>query len=104
MSGLIGETTQVTYVYESNEAEVYAPQATADPMAVKLVGIAQEVYTTYYQAHGENAIMPIGVVVDRKTLRGQLIFTGQPILLPQENFIPIEQISYTTADAEEYWE
>ncbi len=104
MFGLIGETTQVTYVYESSEAEVDTPQAAADPMTVKLVGAAQEVYTHYYQAHGENAVVPLGVVVDRKTLRGHLIFTGQPILLPQETFIPIEQISYSSSDTEEYWE
>lgn len=94
----------MTYVYESNETEVYQPETAADSLAVKLLNTAQDIYSTYYHAHGENALVPLGVVVDRKTFRGQLIFTGQPILLPQESFIPLDQLSFATSDTEEYWE
>ena len=93
----------MTYAYDSNDAGVYESQAAPDPMTTKLMTTAQEVYMTYYQAHGENAMPPLGVVVDRKTFRGHLIFTGQPILLPQESFITTEQLSYFSSE-EGYWD
>ena len=98
------ESTLVTYVYESNEASVYEAQTLPDPMTPQLVGAAQDVYFAYYRAHGEKAMPPLGVVVDRKSLRGHLIFTGHPILLPQESFITTEQIGYGVASDDDYWE
>jgi hypothetical protein len=35
---------------------------------------------------------PRGVVIHRRTLRGDLIFSEFPILLPQETFIPLQQL------------
>ncbi|MEM9135729.1 MAG: hypothetical protein AAGB01_00055 [Cyanobacteria bacterium P01_F01_bin.42] len=92
----------MTYLYESSESDAYT--AEADPVAVKLMGVAQDVYFTYYEAHGEDSVAPLGVVVNRKTLRGQLIFTGEPIMLPHESFIPTDQIGYADDEAEEYKE
>ncbi len=94
----------MTYVYDTTSSEVDEPRTIADPMTTQLLGSAQEVYMTYYQAHGESALTPLGVVVDRKTFRAQLIFTGQPILLPQESFIPTDQLGFSASEPEEYWE
>ncbi|MGQ9838312.1 MAG: hypothetical protein ACUVRV_10190 [Cyanobacteriota bacterium] len=38
---------------------------------------------------------PRGVVIHRRTLRGDLIFSEFPILLPQETFIPIQYLEQT---------
>lgn len=53
---------------------------------------ARNIYHTYIHFHVKLTKSPIGVAIDRKTLRGQLLFTKRPILLPWENFIPISQI------------
>ena len=94
----------MTYVYETESAEVHKPQTVSDPMTTQLLGSAQDAYMSYYQAHGENALAPLGVVVDRKTGRAQLIFTGQPILLPQESFIPTDKLGFSSSESDEYWE
>lgn len=94
----------MTYVYETTSAEVDEPQAPLDPMTSQLLGAAQEVYMSYYQAHGEEALAPLGIVVNGKTLRAQLIFTRLPILLPQEHFVPTEELGFAPSEASEYWE
>jgi hypothetical protein len=33
-----------------------------------------------------------GVAINRDTHRGKVIFTGQPVLLPAECFVPLNQI------------
>ncbi|BAQ62236.1 hypothetical protein GM3708_2642 [Geminocystis sp. NIES-3708] len=57
---------------------------------------ARAIYQTYCHFHVKLAKPPIGVAIDRKTHRGQLLFTKRPILLPWENFIPINQIESET--------
>lgn len=92
-------------IYESNESDVDDAQPILNPMTAEILQAAQSIYQSYYQTHSDAAMAPLGVVVDQKTLRGQLIFTGQPILLPHECFIPTEQLGYYDTDAEEeYWE
>lgn len=57
-----------------------------------VVAAAQKIYRTYYHLHGEVTKTPIGVAIDTKTHRGQLLFTRIPILLPGECFIPLHQL------------
>ncbi len=61
-----------------------------------LLKAAREIYYTYCYFHVKLPKPPIGVAIDRKTYRGQLLFTKRPILLPWENFIPISQIESET--------
>ncbi|ELR97178.1 hypothetical protein [Gloeocapsa sp. PCC 73106] len=58
----------------------------------EVVDSAKKIYHTYYHLHGELTRTPIGVAVDRKTYRGQLLFTKIPILLPGECFVPIDEL------------
>ena len=58
----------------------------------QVVAAAKKIYLNYYRLHGQNTKTPIGVAVDEKTYRGQLLFTKVPILLPGECFIPITDI------------
>lgn len=57
-----------------------------------LLRSAQNIYYTYCKFHQKLKTTPIGVAIDRKTHRGQLIFCKQPVLLPWENFIPIDKL------------
>lgn len=57
-----------------------------------LVRSARKIYTTYYEVHPEITERPLGVAINRLTHRGKLIFTGKPVLLPQECFVPFSQI------------
>jgi hypothetical protein len=41
--------------------------------------------------------MPHGVAVHRKTLRGELIYSDYPVLLPNERFIPLYQLEIVAA-------
>lgn len=57
-----------------------------------LLHSARHIYRTYYEVHPDEKGRPIGVAIDRFTHRGKLIFSGKPVLLPQECFVPISQI------------
>lgn len=58
-----------------------------------LVRAARHIYRTYYEVHPDRSYhRPTGVAIHRFTYRGKLIFYGQPILLPDECFVPIGQI------------
>ncbi|KAM3090550.1 MULTISPECIES: hypothetical protein [unclassified Phormidesmis] len=55
-----------------------------------VVRSARLIYETYYDVHPELTEPPLGVAINRLTLRGKLIFNGKPALLPQECFVPFE--------------
>lgn len=57
-----------------------------------LLRAARQIYRSYYDAHPKLVQRPIGVAINRVTYRGKLIFTGKPVLLPQETFVPFNQI------------
>ena len=57
-----------------------------------LLQAARQIYQTYRAVHPDRVQRPLGVAISRYTYRGKLIFHGKPILLPQECFLPLEQI------------
>ncbi len=57
-----------------------------------LLQAARHIYRTYFEVHPDQVQKPVGVALDRFTLRGKLIFGGKPILLPQECFVPLSQV------------
>ncbi len=57
-----------------------------------LLQAARTIYRTYYEVHPDQVQRPSGIAIDRFTHRGKLIFGGKPILLPQECFVPLNQI------------
>ncbi len=57
-----------------------------------LIRSARLIYTTFYEVHPGLIQRPIGVAINRFTHRGKLIFSGKPVLLPEESFIPFSQI------------
>ena len=60
-----------------------------DPAILK---VARQVYRDYCETHSSNAKRPSGVVVNQLTYQGKVLFSNQPILLPQERFIPVAQL------------
>lgn len=71
-----------------NQIEPMDFSALLDP---SLLQAARQIYRTFYEVHPEQE-RPLGVAIDRFTHRGKLIFTGKPVLLPQECFVPLNQI------------
>ncbi|MCU0526827.1 MAG: hypothetical protein MUF72_18620 [Elainella sp. Prado103] len=69
--------------------ETVSLSALLDPA---LLQAARTIYRTYYEVHPDETLRPIGVALDRFSLRGKLIFGGKPILLPRECFVPLNQI------------
>jgi hypothetical protein len=57
-----------------------------------LVRTAQQIYRVYQEVHPDRLERPLGVAINTLNYRGQLIFKRQPILLPQECFIPFEHM------------
>lgn len=83
-------------VYASQKTQVASSRindadftALLDPA---LVRAARQIYVTYYEVHPGLIQRPLGVAINRFTYRGKLIFSGKPILLPQECFVPFSQI------------
>lgn len=72
-----------------NPVESGSLSALLDPA---LLQAARSIYRTFYEVHPDETLRPIGVALDRFSLRGKLIFGAKPILLPRECFVPLNQI------------
>ncbi len=57
-----------------------------------LVRSARQIYRQFYEAHPEVVKRPVGVALNRYNYRGKLIFGQKPILLPDECFVPLDQV------------
>lgn len=60
-----------------------------DPILIKA---ARNIYRNYYSLAVPSDDTPMGIVINRDSHRGQLVFRRKPILLPRECFIPLKQI------------
>ncbi|MBE9005861.1 hypothetical protein IQ259_12575 [Fortiea sp. LEGE XX443] len=60
-----------------------------DPAVIRAAG---KIYYTYCEVHPEIVGQASGVAINRVNHRGKVIFTHQPVLLPQECFVPLNQI------------
>ena len=58
----------------------------------ELLKAARHIYKTYCSLHPNLVKKPLGVAINPKTHRGQLVFSNKPILLPEECFVPLKQI------------
>ncbi len=57
-----------------------------------LLRAARQIYRFYTEVTPNLDRYPSGVVINRLTYRGKLVFSNQPILLPEEYFVPVNQI------------
>jgi hypothetical protein len=60
-----------------------------DPTVIRA---ASHIYYTYCEVHPEIVGKATGVAISRVTHRGKVVFTKYPVLLPQECFVPLNQI------------
>jgi hypothetical protein len=75
------------------EKEKYtAPKNKSPLIDPALIRAAGQIYYTHCEVHPEIAGQPSGVAINYVTHRGKVIFTQQPVLLPQECFVPLSQI------------
>ena len=58
----------------------------------KLVKTARQIYRDYCEGRPNMVERPTGVVINQLTYRGQVVFSNKPIRLPQEYFIPLNQL------------
>ncbi len=69
-------------------------------MNSSLLQAARQIYESHVQLRPDVAFQsPRGVVIHPQTLRGDLIFSEYPILLPQELFIPIDVLDVELTSA-----
>ncbi len=80
-------------VYAAQQSNQFRPK-TGIPVLLDpgLVKAARQIYQNYFRLRSKVHKSPVGVAIDRQTYRGQLIFAKKPILLPRENFVPLEQL------------
>nr|WP_238717815.1 hypothetical protein [Petrachloros mirabilis] len=69
-------------------------------LSTSLLASARHVYKNYCQVH-LHPQRPLGVAVNCETYRGQLIFSGQPILLPHEQFVSMEALDHLESELAE---
>lgn len=75
-----------------NQRSIRARPMSSVFFAPELINAARKIYRTYCNLNAQNRRKPVGVAIDRESHKGQLIFRGNPILLPGECFIDINLI------------
>lgn len=60
-----------------------------DPTLLKA---ARQIYLTHRELRPDLVKQPTGVAINRLTYRGRVLFATKPILLPQEDFVPLSDI------------
>jgi hypothetical protein len=90
---------QQSFQQQSFQQQPFQPQDFSGPpisyptlVDPTLLRTARQLYRQYYEAHPDITQRPVGVAVNRQNYRGKLIFGQKPVLLPQECFIPFEQL------------
>lgn len=80
------------YNFQQNQTiypEQNPPSTLIDAALIKAAG---DIYHTHCEVHPEITGYASGVAIHRENHRGKVIFKNQPVLLPEERFIPLEQI------------
>lgn len=80
----------VTYVKQPTAASANG-QDESNVFNPAMLQAARLIYSNYCETHAQPK-QPLGIAIDQETHRGHLIFTGKPILLPQECFVTLQQI------------
>ncbi|ERT07764.1 hypothetical protein M595_2255 [Lyngbya aestuarii BL J] len=68
------------------------PQSDQNWLNPDVLQAARQVYRVYLRVHARQMRRPAGVIVNSLTHQSWLIFSSRPILLPGEQFIPVENI------------
>ncbi|MGK7908718.1 MAG: hypothetical protein AB4040_16040 [Synechococcus sp.] len=66
-------------------------------MNAELVMVARQVYDEKKHWFELRDRLPTGVAVNLETLRGEVLCSSHPVLLPHEKFIPLNQLQMPVA-------
>lgn len=77
------------HLYQANYNQPQNSSLTSDP---EMIEAAKAIYEKYCSTKKKLTKTPVGVAIDAKTHRGQLIFREKPLLLPGERFILMSEI------------
>ena len=80
------------YALRQEQTKFNAPKNQSPLIDPALIRAAGQIYYIHCEVHPEIAGQPSGVAINHVTHRGKVIFTQQPVLLPQECFVPLSQI------------
>lgn len=80
------------YALRQEQANYTNPKNQPPLIDPAVIRAASKIYYTYCEVHPEMAGQASGVAINRDTHRGKVIFTNQPVLLPAECFVPLNQI------------
>ncbi|PSB05121.1 hypothetical protein [Merismopedia glauca] len=85
-------------MYTSKERQIHYQEPVAIPTLIDptVIRAARQIYRTFIEIYPNRSQQPTGVVINRFTYRGKLIFSAKPILLPDECFVPLNQIEIDT--------
>jgi hypothetical protein len=77
-----------------NIAMPMTPSSSSGSIDPNLLRVGRDMYGLYCKLHpdGQRRKQPIGVAINKLSHRGKLIFSSFPILLPEECFIPIQEL------------
>lgn len=81
-------------MYTSKERQINYRESVEIPKLIDptVIRAARQIYRTFIEIYPNTSHQPTGVVVNRFTYRGKLIFSSKPILLPDECFVPLNQM------------
>ncbi|ALB40106.1 MULTISPECIES: hypothetical protein [Nostocales] len=80
------------YALQQEQANFTSPKKHPSLIDPTVIRAASHIYYTYCEVHPEIVGKATGVAISRVTHRGKVIFTHYPVLLPQECFVPLNQI------------
>ena len=80
------------YALRQGQVNFTTPKNQSPLIDPALIRAAGQIYYIHCEVHPEIAGKSSGVAINRVTHRGKVIFTNQPVLLPQECFVPLSQI------------
>lgn len=85
-------------MYTSKERQTHYQEPVDIPKLIDptVIRAARQIYRTFIEIYPNSSQQPTGVVVNRFTYRGKLIFSTKPILLPDECFVSLNQLELDT--------
>lgn len=80
------------YAYQQTPTNQTIPVDVPPLIDPSILQAARQAYRLFTETNYDAERRPTGVVVSRYTYKGKTIFATRPILLPEEYFVPINQI------------
>jgi hypothetical protein len=80
------------YAYQQTPTNQTIPLDVPPLIDPSILQAARQAYRLFIETNSNPERLPTGVVVSRYTYKGKWVFSLRPILLPEEYFVPLNQI------------